>query len=152
MKKRIAPMGYIIRLIAGLAATLASGETVQGQTQPAATNPPAQIAGAQDDQTTDKFEAKMLGDWILENASGLEMSPMQIKKTALGTYELIRIGGGPDAMCGEYTQGKMGRLVKVKKPGDAYWNLTWKYINGKLILKGEQYTGWTLRREKKWAK
>lgn len=89
------------------------------------------------------------GDWILENAAGMEMSPMRINKTAAGTYELIRIGGGPFAICGEYELGTRNELVKVKKPGDAYWDTTWKHFNRKFIIKDGQYKKWTLKREKK---
>lgn len=93
-------------------------------------------------------DSKITGDWTLENAAGLMMSAMRIDKIGENRFELIRIGGGAFAVCGEYEFGKQRELVKIKKPNDAYWDTRWRYFNGKLTIKDGQYKNWTLRRDK----
>jgi hypothetical protein len=108
--------------------------------------PPAADGAATEDLTD--FESNILGEWILENAHGKTMSLMEIEKSDEDVYKLTRLGGGPFAVCGEYKVENMRRLVKVRKPNDAFWDLTWHYSNGKLKLKKGQYKNWIMRRAK----
>ena len=65
------------------------------------------------------FDTKIMGDWVLENAKGTPISPMQIQKNADGVYQLVRIGGGALAVSGDYKL-EGGKLVKLAKPNDPY--------------------------------
>lgn len=94
----------------------------------------------------DTFLARRaLGDWVLENDAGVMVAAMRMEAIGEGLTELTRVGGGPLAVCGTYAlQGR--KLVKEKRPGDAYWDLTWHSVSGKWTLRRGQYAGWTLKR------
>lgn len=91
-------------------------------------------------------EEKILGDWLLENAKGTAIAPMQMKRNDKGNFELVRIGGGALVVCGEYKlEGT--KLIKVPKPNDAYWDMTWQYASGRLKLKKGDYKDWELNKK-----
>lgn len=92
------------------------------------------------------FESKIMGDWVLENARGTPISPMQIQQKADGLFQLVRIGGGALAVSGDYKR-EGSKLVKVAKPNDPYWDLTWHYASSRLKLKKGDYKDWTLVRK-----
>ena len=92
------------------------------------------------------FDTKIMGDWVLENAKGTPISPMQIQKNADGVYQLVRIGGGALAVSGDYKL-EGGKLVKLAKPNDPYWEMTWLYASGRLKLKKGDYKDWVLTRK-----
>lgn len=95
---------------------------------------------------TDEFVARhVLGNWLLENDKGVLLSAMEVSAGEPGQFVLTRPTGARYTVCGTYTVGR-GKLVKVKLPGDAYWDLTWAFDDGKWVLRGSQYNGWTLKR------
>lgn len=134
-------MALLIGGAMAVAVDAAGATPPPGPAQPTSAGPGRRTDAAQED------DDKILGDWILENAAGNEMSPMQISRTPDGTYALTRIGGGPYAVCGDYALAKE-QLIKVRKPGDAYWDTAWRHTHGKFVVMKGQYKGWTLRREK----
>lgn len=96
------------------------------------------------------LDKRVLGDWVLENDGGTMVSAMQAEGGADGQVVLTRVGGGPLAVCGTYAvEGR--RLVKVKVPGDAHWDLTWHAGGSTWVLRSGQYDGWTLKRPAGWA-
>lgn len=75
------------------------------------------------------------------------MGDMRIEKISDSNFRLKRVGGGALAVDGDYTL-EGDRLVKVKRVGDAYSDLTWRISGTKLRLTEGQYKDWVLRRSK----
>ena len=95
---------------------------------------------------TEEFVARSVtGYWILENGKGVLLAPMQLVAGARGQVDLTCVKGTPYTVCGTY-EVQPGKLVKVRRPDDAYWDLTWCFGDGKWVLRGSQYNGWTLKR------
>jgi hypothetical protein len=94
------------------------------------------------------LEARVLGDWILENAQGKVLYPVQIERQEAGVVRLTRSGGSM-AFFGIYKL-EGNNLVKQPRPGDPNPDMTWHYAGGHLKLKvGPKsfYNDWVLKKK-----
>ena len=87
------------------------------------------------------------GGWVMESANRSFTYTVNIDHIDGKLYRLSREGGVALNLCGDYILDGKRNFVKVKKEGDNYWDLSWRYFNGKFTVKKGQYKGWELTRE-----
>lgn len=88
-----------------------------------------------------------MGDWVLENAKGdtdfADADPEECRRHL--STDPNR--GGALAVSGDYKL-EGSRLVKLAKPNDPYWEMTWHYASGRLKLRKKgDYKDWMLTRK-----